>query len=92
MKHPILSFFFLLLLFSTLFSCRPNRSSYDLLIRAETLIDKYPDSTLILLRKVNSGALDKSDNARYCLLMTKALFKTSIPIVSDSLISIALDY
>ena len=92
MKHPILSFFFLLLLFSTLFSCRPNRSSYDLLIRAETLIDKYPDSTLILLRKVNSGALDKSDNARYCLLMTKALFKNSIPIVSDSLISIALDY
>ncbi|SHF25889.1 Tetratricopeptide repeat-containing protein [Bacteroides luti] len=92
MKHPILFFCFLLLLFSTLFSCRPNRSSYDLLMRAETLIDKYPDSTLILLRKVNSGALDKSDNARYCLLMTKALFKNSIPIVSDSLISIALDY
>jgi hypothetical protein len=62
------------------------------LLRAETLIDKYPDSTLVLLRKVNSGALDRSDNARYCLLMTKALFKNSIPIVSDSLISIALDY
>jgi len=92
MKHPILFFFFLLLLFSTLFSCRPNRSSYDMLMRAETVIDKYPDSSLVLLRKVNSGALDKSDNARYCLLMTKALFKNSIPIVSDSLISIALDY
>lgn len=92
MKHPILSFFFLLLLFSTLFSCRPNHSSYDMLMRAETVIDKYPDSSLVLLRKVNSGALDKSDNARYCLLMTKALFKNSIPIVSDSLISIALDY
>ncbi len=92
MKHPILFFCFLLLLFSTLFSCRPNRSSYDILMRAETLIDKCPDSTLVLLRKVNSDALDKSDNARYCLLMTKALFKNSIPIVSDSLISIALDY
>jgi hypothetical protein len=63
-----------------------------MLMRAETVIDKYPDSSLVLLRKVNSGALDKSDNARYCLLMTKALFKNSIPIVSDSLISIALDY
>jgi len=92
MKHPILFFCFLLLLFSTLFSCRPNRSSYDMLMRAETLIDKSPDSTLVLLHKVNSGALDRSDNARYCLLMTKALFKNSIPIVSDSLISIALDY
>ena len=92
MKHPILFFCFLLLLFSTLFSCRPNRSSYDMLMRAETLIDKSPDSTLVLLRKVNSGALDRSDNARYCLLMTKALFKNSIPLVSDSLISIALDY
>ena len=72
--------------------CRPNRSSYDMLMRAETVIDKYPDSSLVLLRKVNSGVLDRSDNARYCLLMTKALFKNSIPIVSDSLISIALDY
>jgi len=63
-----------------------------MLMRAETVIDKYPDSSLVLLRKVNSGVLDRSDNARYCLLMTKALFKNSIPIVSDSLISIALDY
>ncbi len=92
MKHPILFFCFLLLLFSTLFSCRPNSSSYDMLMRAESLIDKSPDSTLVLLRKVNSSALDRSDNARYCLIMTKALFKNSIPIVSDSLISIALDY
>lgn len=92
MKHPILFFFFLLLLFSTLFSCRPNHASSEILMRAETLIDKYPDSALVLLRKVNSGVLDRSDNARYSLLMTKALFKNSIPIVSDSLISIALDY
>jgi len=92
MKHPILFFCFLLLLFSTLFSCRPNRSSSEILMRAEALINKHPDSTLVLLRNVNSGELDRTDNARYCLLMTKVLFKNSIPIVSDSLISIALDY
>lgn len=92
MKHPILFFCCLLLLFSTLFSCRPNRSSSEILMRAEALINKYPDSTLVLLRKVNPNSLDRSDNARYCLLMTKALFKNSIPIVSDSLINIAIDY
>jgi tetratricopeptide (TPR) repeat protein len=92
MKHPILFFCCSLLLFSTLFSCRPNRSSSEILVRAEALIDKYPDSALVLLRKVNSGGLDRTDNARYCLLMTKALFKNSIPIVSDSLINLAIEY
>ena len=92
MKYPILYSFALLLLVCSLFSCSHNVSSSDTLRQVEILLDKHPDSALTLLNKVNSHSLKKSDDALYCLLMTKALIKNSLSITSDSLINIALEY
>ncbi len=92
MKYPILYSFVLLLLVCSLFSCSHDVSSSDTLRQVEILLDKHPDSALTLLNKVNSHSLKRSDDALYCLLMTKALIKNSLPITSDSLINIALEY
>ena len=92
MKYPILYLSTLLLVVILSFSCRPDRHSSDVLKQAEVLLEKHPDSALTLLNKVNSSSLKKYDNARYCLLMTKAFIKNAIPIVSDSLINIAIGY
>ena len=92
MKYPILYFCVLLFLGSLLFSCHSNQSSSDLLEKAEVLLDKHPDSAFSLLKKVNPNTLRRSDNAHFCLLMTKAMIKNDLPISSDSLINIAVEY
>ncbi|WP_321519826.1 tetratricopeptide repeat protein [uncultured Bacteroides sp.] len=92
MKYPVLYSFILFLLSGLLLSCHSNSSSSNVLKQVEALLEKHPDSAFTLLNKVKAGTLKNSENARYCLLMTKAMFKNSVPIVSDSLINIAVEY
>jgi len=92
MKYPVLYSFILLLLAELLFSCHPNRQYSDVLLEADSLLEKSPDRALTLLNKINSTTLRSSDNAYYCLLKTKAMIKNYIPIASDSLINIAVTY
>jgi tetratricopeptide (TPR) repeat protein len=92
MKYPILYFCILLFLGSLLFSCHSNQSSSDLLERAEALLEIHPDSSLSLLKKIDPNTLHRSDNAHFCLLMTKAMIKNDLPISSDSLINISVEY
>lgn len=92
MKYPILYFCVLLFLSSLLFSCHSNQSSSDLLRKAEALLEVHPDSAFSLLKKINSNTLHRSDNAHFCLLMTKAMIKNDLPISSDSLINVAVEY
>lgn len=92
MKYPILYFCVLLFLSSLLFSCHSNQSSSDLLRKAEALLEKRPDSAFSLLKKVNPNTLHRSDNAHFCLLMTKAMIKNGLPVSSDSLINVAVEY
>lgn len=92
MKYPILYFCILLFLGSLLFSCHSNQSSSDILEKAQVLLEKHPDSAFFLLKKINSNTLHRSDNAHFCLLMTKAMIKNDLPISSDSLINVAVEY
>ncbi|BEH00232.1 hypothetical protein BSYN_24960 [Bacteroides sedimenti] len=65
---------------------------FDLLNQADTLLDTRPDSSFTLLKSLDSKSLSDEDNARYCLLMSAAMIKNSIPITSDSLINISLKF
>lgn len=85
----------LVLLFLTVIvtssSCHRD-GSFDLLNRADTLLDTRPDSSLGLLKSLDSKSLSDKDNARYCLLMSAAMIKNSLPVTSDSLINISLKF
>ena len=77
---------------SMLFSCRPDRESVFNLQHAETLLEQSPDSALILLNKIVPSSLSTEEYAHYCLLMTQVRDKNGLPLTSDSLISIAVEY
>lgn len=92
MKYPALFSIALLLTVALFFSCHRGDPSSEILNRVDTLLEKRPDSALILLKSMNSGSFSDHENARYCLLMTIATIKNSLPVVSDSLIGISLEY
>ncbi len=78
-----------------LVSCQHKQlSGAEYLInKAEALMGTKPDSALSLLQQVSPAeALNGELQARYCLLMMQAKDKNNLYILSDSLISIAIDY
>lgn len=75
-----------------LFSCRPDRESILNLHHAEVLLEQHPDSALIFLNKIIPSSLSTEEYAHYCLLMTQARDKNYLPLTSDSLISVAVEY
>lgn len=61
--------------------------------RAEKLMKTSPDSALTVLKGVRPTQLiNPADKALYALLMSQALDKNAIEVLSDSLISIATNY
>ncbi len=92
MKKGLLYTIITLFIMSMLFSCRPDRESAFNLQHAETLLEQHPDSALILLNKIVPSSLSTEEYAHYCLLMTQARDKNGLPLTSDSLISIAVEY
>lgn len=73
-------------------SCRSDRQSDYYLEHAESLLEQHPDSALIFLNKIAPKDLSTGEYARYCLLMTQARDKNGLPLTSDSLISVAVEY
>lgn len=73
-------------------SCRSDRQSDDYLEHAESLLEQHPDSALIFLNKIAPKDLSTGEYARYCLLMTQVRDKNVLPLTSDSLISVAVEY
>lgn len=92
MKNLIIYTISILLIVSMLSSCRPDRQSVANLQHAETLLEQHPDSALIFLNKITPNSLSTEDYAHYCLLMTQARDKNGLPLTSDSLISVAVEY
>jgi DNA-binding CsgD family transcriptional regulator len=64
-----------------------------MLARADSLMEKHPDSALHLLKAITyPQELSSPDHALYALLLSQAFDKCNIEIKSDSLITIATDY
>lgn len=61
--------------------------------RVESLMWNMPDSAYCLLNEISESSLvEESEKAKYALLMTQAFCRTGSPILSDSLINVAMDY
>ncbi len=74
-----------------LWACNDTQQT-ALLLRAERMLEASPDSSLLLLKEIDSERLDRAHNASYALLCTEALDKNGERIISDSLLNIALEY
>ncbi len=92
MRNLFPHIFIVLFFVSMLFSCRPDRESILNLHHAEVLLEQHPDSALIFLNKIIPSSLSTEEYAHYCLLMTQARDKNYLPLTSDSLISVAVEY
>ena len=72
------------------FGCTEPQS--PLFRKAWELVEDRPDSARVILEKVRMDALTKSGQAEYGLLKTIVDYKTHVAQVSDSLISVSIDY
>ena len=78
-----------------LFSCSHNNETEALFLKADSLMDEYPDSVLQLLNIQPEEIEDFSDKecARYALLLARATDKCEQSLLPcDSLLNIALEY
>lgn len=89
---------YLLILLSVLYgltSCttKPSSSSSSSVFFAlDSLLETHPDSALSRIRGIDMHSLFGAERAEYALLLVKAMDKNYIPLESDSLIMIAVDY
>lgn len=85
--------FFGLLLILLLSSCRQEKAAHPSVLKADTLMEHYPDSALLILESIQEPArMKKADRALYALLLTQAYDKKDIIHTNDSLIRVAVDY
>lgn len=80
-------------LFILLLSGCENVEKQGLIDIAEKIVEQYPDSVYQLLKdsRVSDWATEK-DKADFALVFTESLYKSRIPVTSDSLIQIAWKY
>lgn len=85
---------FILILFAvTLASCEHPYTHNETILRAEKLLDNRPDSAFRLLNAIpHPEKLPAADYAAWCLHYTRVLIKLNVPVASDSLIRISLNY
>lgn len=85
----LISFFSLCLLGS----CHRQEVPDSVLLYADSLMELYPDSTLLYLQNLDVSRFSKSDRVYYGLLLTQATDKNYLPLLPcDSLVDAALDY
>ena len=84
-------FFQLTILF--FIGCRQNTNTHTQLVAIDSLlIHEKADSALIILNNLHPNKSDEEDLAYFHLLKTQALYKTYYPIMSDSIINLAITY
>lgn len=85
-----LTYFFSLCLLG---GCHRQELPDRALLYADSLMELYPDSTLLYLKNLDVSRLSTSDKIYYGLLLTEATDKNYLPLLPcDSLIDDALDY
>ena len=74
-----------------LFACHPQPNTT--IYQAESLMDTYPDSALLLLETIRQPEkLSAEEYATWCLLLTQAQDKNYVEHTSDSVIGVAVKY
>lgn len=92
MKNRQTTILYIMLCCACFFSCQHDNTS-ELLELAETQIWEKPDSTLRILEQISSPEnLKGKEQADYALLLAQAKYRCNIPVLSDSLINITIDY
>jgi len=81
------------LLILSVFGCTSRKDTYTQLVAIDSLlINEQVDSALHLLKTITPTELDEKGYAYYNLLKTQALYKAYLPISSDSMINLAINY
>lgn len=76
----------------SLSSCSSSTKN-SLLLCADSLMEEYPDSALVILESISSPQkMPRADRALYALLLTQARHKNYIVLEDDSLIKTAVEY
>ena len=89
MRRALIISTVLCMLLSSCF-CPDTRERLD---QAESLLQPKPDSCLVIMESIDVNNLStREEKARYALLMSAALDKNYVDVLSDSLIKIAVDY
>ena len=84
-------FIFLLVIF--FLACENYQEGYEQLVRIDSLLlHEKTNSALKTIGEINPQKLDERCTAYYNLLKVQALYKSYIPIKSDSMINIAISY
>lgn len=74
-------------------ACSGSNTNYPILVRADSLMNSYPDSALHLLQSIeNPQNMNEACRAKYALLLTQAWNKNWIPLTNDSLMQVAVEY
>lgn len=74
-------------------SCTVKSTPDKVLVKAELLMEAYPDSALVLLNQIDPTTIkDEANYAWYALLFTQAKYKNFITLEDDSLINIAVNF
>lgn len=90
MKYCFLTIF---CLFSFVMCTERPEESFSELSYAESIMQRHPDSALIILESmIRPAPSDKSQYATWCLLITQARDKNYVKHMSDTLIRVALNY
>lgn len=73
--------------------CHSRQSPDKVLLYADSLMELYPDSTLLYLQSLDVSGFSESDKVYYGLLLTQATDKNYLPLLPcDSLVEAALNY
>lgn len=75
-----------------LLGCHRGHPIAELAEADSLLTNRQEQKALEVLQGVNSGQLNKADQAYYALLITQARYKCYVPATSDSMINVAVEY
>lgn len=94
MKKRLPAVLFFMLFTLLLDSCRKDsHADNSVLLLADSLLQSHPGNALLLLEEMPAPQeMGKADRAWYALLLAQARYKNYVPLESDSLIQVAVDY
>lgn len=92
-KYDVIKGLALIMTACLFYACHNSKMHAPDLLLAEELMEEHPDSALALLKQIPDTLYTEGpEQALYCLLLTEAMDKTFTTHMTDSLVSIAVQY